>query len=144
MWWSKDRIAQLAERSGSVVEADQYHIALVHVENDVFMLCLRSEALFWYAVNAAVSAGVCYNQLARLKEHPKRKQWYRRWAMEWDMKRDIERGTESGYQRGDAKVWRSQYADGISCGCLGCATSFSGSGSDVCRAVTTSFERPEC
>ncbi|GAB7353001.1 hypothetical protein MBLNU459_g3563t2 [Dothideomycetes sp. NU459] len=89
-WMSKDRIAELV-RYGESEDAGtkNYHITMIHAEDDTDIPFLHTQMLYWYAVNATSPAGLSYDELELEKKSKKIDLGPGGWVMEWRTKRGL-------------------------------------------------------
>ncbi|XXG99473.1 hypothetical protein Hte_005812 [Hypoxylon texense] len=71
-WPSKDTLAEFVRKcEGMAGDALNYHIAIIHAEDDYDIPWSHSEQVFWHAVNASSPNGISYDALETAKEASK-------------------------------------------------------------------------
>jgi abhydrolase domain-containing protein 12 len=88
-WRSKDRIASFVKRSESEGSISNYHITLIHAQDDTTIPYIHTEVLFWHAVNATVPTGISYKELERKKAMKRIDVGAGGWAVEWSTKKGL-------------------------------------------------------
>lgn len=76
-WLNKNRIVEIVRRS------QQYHITLLHAEDDLDVPTAHTDSLVWHAVNATREKGVCWEEFETEKERRKTNLDEGGWFVEW-------------------------------------------------------------
>lgn len=71
-WPSKDKLAEFVRTCENMSgEKPNYHITIIHAEDDYDIPWSHSDQLFWHAVNAARPDGISFEELEQEKEQTK-------------------------------------------------------------------------
>jgi abhydrolase domain-containing protein 12 len=88
-WRSKDLVAKLVKSSESEDSIANYHLTIVHAQDDTTIPCIHTEILYWHAVNATIPTGISYEELEREKAMKKTVLGPGGWAMDWRTKKGV-------------------------------------------------------
>ncbi|KFY68203.1 hypothetical protein V496_01225, partial [Pseudogymnoascus sp. VKM F-4515 (FW-2607)] len=80
-WLSKDNIARYVRTNEA--NGEKYRLTLIHAEDDYDIPWHHTSTIFWHAVNASVSVGISYDDLALRKLESKVDLGAAGSAMEW-------------------------------------------------------------
>lgn len=68
-WPTKERLAGFVRRCEALpVVSKNYHVSMIHAEDDLSIPWHHSEQLFWHAVNPSMPAGISLQELGKHKE----------------------------------------------------------------------------